>query len=175
MTLMPPPFLFPFLMLTARAPIDFPARFAPFCILIPIQDCQALFRYAVFLYRVTSHGCLHSPADHRIGLKDRMQEDPYEIGQNVLQFLHGWPFAGLWVSQNIATSLASCSYNHLGNSRPCTRDQNAKSCNSCAVTLSTQAASWFQENAPGLIRTIAAVFFPVGLIMIVLSGGELFS
>ena len=28
-----------------------------------------------------------------------MQEDAYEIGQIVLQFLHGWPLAGLWVSQ----------------------------------------------------------------------------
>ena len=32
----------------------------------------------------------------------------------------------------------------------------------CAVTLSTEAAPWFQENAPGLIRTIGATFFPIG-------------
>ena len=104
-----------------------------------------------------------------------MQEDAYEIGQIVLQFLHVWPLAGLWVSQKFVTSLASCSFGHLERSRPCTRDREAKSCNSCAVMLSTQAAPWYQENAPGLIRTIAAVFFPVGLIMIVLTGADLIS
>ena len=45
----------------------------------------------------------------------------------------------------------------------------------CAVMLSTLAAPWYQENAPGLIRSIGAVFFPVGLIMIVLSGADLFT
>lgn len=45
----------------------------------------------------------------------------------------------------------------------------------CAVALSTEAAPWYQENAPGLIRTISAMFFPVGLIMIVLSGADLFT
>ncbi|KAF6232802.1 hypothetical protein HO173_009016 [Letharia columbiana] len=45
----------------------------------------------------------------------------------------------------------------------------------CAVTLSTEAAPWYQQNAPGLIRTISAMFFPVGLIMIVLSGADLFT
>lgn len=45
----------------------------------------------------------------------------------------------------------------------------------CAVALSTEAAPWYQENAPGLIRTIGAVFFPVGLVMIVLSGADLFT
>ena len=47
--------------------------------------------------------------------------------------------------------------------------------NSCAVALSTETAPWYQENAPGLIRTIGSVFFPVGLIMIVLSGADLFT
>ena len=45
----------------------------------------------------------------------------------------------------------------------------------CAVTLSTEAAPWFQTNAPGLIRTIAATYFPIGLVMIVLSGADLFT
>ena len=45
----------------------------------------------------------------------------------------------------------------------------------CAVTLSTETAPWYQENAPGLIRTIGAVFFPIGLVMIVLSGSDLFT
>lgn len=45
----------------------------------------------------------------------------------------------------------------------------------CAVALSTEAAPWYQENAPGLIRTIGSIFFPVGLIMIVLSGADLFT
>lgn len=46
---------------------------------------------------------------------------------------------------------------------------------SCAVALATETAPWYQENAPGLIRTIGSCFFPVGLIMIVLSGADLFT
>ena len=34
----------------------------------------------------------------------------------------------------------------------------------CALALSTNASPWFQTNAPGLIRTISAMVFPVGLI-----------
>lgn len=51
----------------------------------------------------------------------------------------------------------------------------ADSYDSCAIALSTETAPWYQENAPGLIRTIGACFFPVGLIMIVLSGSDLFT
>ena len=32
----------------------------------------------------------------------------------------------------------------------------------CCVLVSTNAAPWYQENAPGLIRTIGALFFPIG-------------
>lgn len=46
---------------------------------------------------------------------------------------------------------------------------------SCAVALSTETAPWSQENTPCLIRTIGSVFSPVGLIMIVLSGVDLFT
>ncbi|KAK4575308.1 hypothetical protein LTR86_001161 [Recurvomyces mirabilis] len=45
----------------------------------------------------------------------------------------------------------------------------------CAITLSTNAAPWYQENAPGLIRTIAACFFPVGLVLVVLTGADLYT
>ncbi|GAB7338057.1 hypothetical protein MBLNU457_4425t1 [Dothideomycetes sp. NU457] len=45
----------------------------------------------------------------------------------------------------------------------------------CAITVSTNAAPWYQENAPGLIRTVGAIFFPIGLVMIVLSGADLFT
>nr|POF02576.1 putative formate transporter [Quercus suber] len=45
----------------------------------------------------------------------------------------------------------------------------------CAVLVSTNASPWFQENAPGLIRTISAMMFPVGLVMIVLSGADLYT
>ncbi|KAK5112196.1 hypothetical protein LTR85_011629 [Meristemomyces frigidus] len=45
----------------------------------------------------------------------------------------------------------------------------------CAITLSTNAAPWYQENAPGLIRTIAASFFPIGLILVVLTGADLYT
>ncbi|ESZ92723.1 hypothetical protein SBOR_6888 [Sclerotinia borealis F-4128] len=45
----------------------------------------------------------------------------------------------------------------------------------CALSLSTNASPWFQTNAPGLIRTISAMVFPVGLIMVVLTGADLFT
>ena len=45
----------------------------------------------------------------------------------------------------------------------------------CAVMLSAETAPWYQENAPGLIRAMGALFFPVGLIMIVLTGADLFT
>jgi formate/nitrite transporter FocA (FNT family) len=45
----------------------------------------------------------------------------------------------------------------------------------CALLLSTNSSTWFQTNAPGLIRTIAASFFPVGLIMVILTGADLFT
>ncbi|GAQ03869.1 hypothetical protein ALT_1190 [Aspergillus lentulus] len=34
-------------------------------------------------------------------------------------------------------------------------------------------ASWFQENAPGLIRMISSLVFPYGLSMIILTGADL--
>lgn len=43
----------------------------------------------------------------------------------------------------------------------------------CATLLSTNASPWYQTNAPGLIRTIAALVFPYGLCMIVLTGADL--
>lgn len=45
----------------------------------------------------------------------------------------------------------------------------------CAVLVSTNASPWYQEHAPGLIRTLGALLFPVGLVMIVLSGADLFT
>ncbi|CAI7595131.1 unnamed protein product [Penicillium manginii] len=39
----------------------------------------------------------------------------------------------------------------------------------CGTVLSTNATPWFQENAPGLMRTISALVFPYGLY------GEVFS
>lgn len=44
-----------------------------------------------------------------------------------------------------------------------------------ASALITTAAPWFQENAPGLIRMISGLVFPSGIVMILLSGGELFT
>ncbi|GME65616.1 putative formate/nitrite transporter [Neofusicoccum parvum] len=43
----------------------------------------------------------------------------------------------------------------------------------CATLLSTNASPWYQENAPSLIRTIAALVFPYGLTIIVLTGADL--
>ncbi|KAF2497383.1 Formate/nitrite transporter, partial [Lophium mytilinum] len=45
----------------------------------------------------------------------------------------------------------------------------------CAVLISTSSSPWYQENAPGLIRTLGALLFPVGLVMIVLTGADLFT
>lgn len=45
----------------------------------------------------------------------------------------------------------------------------------CAWLVSTNAAPWYQENAPGLIRTVGAMVFPIGLVMIVLTGADLFT
>ncbi|QIW97571.1 hypothetical protein AMS68_003089 [Peltaster fructicola] len=45
----------------------------------------------------------------------------------------------------------------------------------CAILVSTNAAPWFQDNAPGLIRMIGASMFPIGLVMIVLTGADLFT
>ncbi|GAB7343063.1 hypothetical protein MBLNU457_1149t1 [Dothideomycetes sp. NU457] len=42
-----------------------------------------------------------------------------------------------------------------------------------AVSLITNTAPWYQENAPGLIKTVAAMVFPLGLVMIVLTGADL--
>ncbi|PVH73906.1 hypothetical protein DL98DRAFT_605998 [Cadophora sp. DSE1049] len=44
-----------------------------------------------------------------------------------------------------------------------------------ALSLSTNSAPWFPANAPGLIRTISAMVFPVGLIMVMLTGADLFT
>jgi formate/nitrite transporter FocA (FNT family) len=43
----------------------------------------------------------------------------------------------------------------------------------CAASLSTNAAPWYQDNAPGLIRMIGAVVFPWGLVSIVVTGADL--
>ena len=45
----------------------------------------------------------------------------------------------------------------------------------CALVLSVNAAPWYQENAPGLIRMVAALLFPIGLVMITLTGADLFT
>ena len=44
---------------------------------------------------------------------------------------------------------------------------------SCAVALSTETAPSYQDNAPGVIRTIGSIFFPVELIMMVHSEADL--
>jgi len=42
-----------------------------------------------------------------------------------------------------------------------------------AVSLITNSAPWYQENAPGLIKMISAMVFPIGLVMIILTGADL--
>lgn len=43
----------------------------------------------------------------------------------------------------------------------------------CAVALVVNSSPWYQENAPGLIRMIAAIVFPFGLVAIVTTGADL--
>ena len=45
----------------------------------------------------------------------------------------------------------------------------------CAAALSTNSSTWFVANAAGLLRTISAMIFPVGLIMVILTGADLFT
>ncbi|KAJ4394448.1 hypothetical protein N0V93_003666 [Gnomoniopsis smithogilvyi] len=44
-----------------------------------------------------------------------------------------------------------------------------------ACTLSINASPWYADNAPGLLRMIGAIVFPLGLVMIVLTGADLFT
>lgn len=44
-----------------------------------------------------------------------------------------------------------------------------------ACTLSINASPWYSDNAPGLLRMIGAIIFPLGLVMIVLTGADLFT
>ncbi|KAH7064777.1 Formate/nitrite transporter-domain-containing protein, partial [Macrophomina phaseolina] len=45
----------------------------------------------------------------------------------------------------------------------------------CAVLGSPNTSPWYQVNAPCLIKTIGALMFPIGLVMTVLSGADLFT
>jgi formate/nitrite transporter FocA (FNT family) len=42
-----------------------------------------------------------------------------------------------------------------------------------ASALSINTSPWYQENAPGLIRTLGAIVFPYSLVLIVLTGADL--
>ena len=42
-----------------------------------------------------------------------------------------------------------------------------------AVCLITNTSPWFQTNAPGLIKMLGAMIFPIGLVMVVLTGADL--
>ena len=43
----------------------------------------------------------------------------------------------------------------------------------CATLISTNTSPWYQENAPGLIKTIAALVFPYGLVIVQMTGSDL--
>ena len=45
----------------------------------------------------------------------------------------------------------------------------------CAVSLTALTAPWYQENAPGLIKIIGAMVFPLGLVTVILTGADLFT
>lgn len=43
----------------------------------------------------------------------------------------------------------------------------------CATLISTNTSPWYQENAPGLLRTISALVFPYGLVIVQMTGSDL--
>lgn len=45
----------------------------------------------------------------------------------------------------------------------------------CAAALIAGDASWYTENAPGPIKVLAGAVFPIGLIVIALTGAELWT
>ena len=45
----------------------------------------------------------------------------------------------------------------------------------CSVSLTALTAPWYQENAPGLTKLAGAAVFPLGLVMAVLTGADLFT
>jgi formate/nitrite transporter FocA (FNT family) len=45
----------------------------------------------------------------------------------------------------------------------------------CAVSLTAMTAPWYQENAPGLVKLIGALVFPLGLVTVILTGADLFT
>ena len=94
------------------------SRFRSLDFLLPFQ----LRHKSISIHSVDSpfcpiHGRLHPSADHRIGLQDRMQKDAYEMGQIVLELLHGWSLVGFWV-RRISTSLAPYSQSILQSNAP---------------------------------------------------------
>lgn len=44
-----------------------------------------------------------------------------------------------------------------------------------ACTLSINASPWYSDNAPGILRMLGGLIFPLGLVMIVLTGTDLFT
>ena len=45
----------------------------------------------------------------------------------------------------------------------------------CGVSLCAMTAPWYTENAPGLVKLFGAGVFPLGLVLVVLTGADLFT
>ncbi|KAF4336073.1 formate transport [Fusarium beomiforme] len=45
----------------------------------------------------------------------------------------------------------------------------------CGVSLCAMTAPWYSENAPGLVKLFGAGVFPLGLVLVVLTGADLFT
>lgn len=45
----------------------------------------------------------------------------------------------------------------------------------CAAALIAGDSPWYSDNAPGVIHTLAGAVFPIGLILIALTGAELWT
>lgn len=43
----------------------------------------------------------------------------------------------------------------------------------CAAVSVVNVAPWYQQNAPGVIKLMAALIFPFGLVAIILTGADL--
>lgn len=140
-----------------------------------LQSCQRFFSVRCAHFRrisftKTTNGRLHPTTNHGAGLPNRLQESAHAPRQIVVQLVHVRPSARFRVRVIPSPDLPIAQDRRTSSATPIADGRY-----SCAVALPTETAPWYQTNAPGLIRSIGSCFFPVGLIMIVLSGADLFT
>ena len=65
----------------------------------------------------------------------------------MVEFLHDWPAARIWVGYRLDVDLIGALRTQFRSGTVVEADKFV--IYSCAVLLSTEAAPWYQENAPG--------------------------